>query len=49
MTDASGAYRLVLLPPGTFTVTVSLQGFAKMTFLVDVFNILNTQRIIAVD
>ena len=30
VTDASGAYRLVLLPPGTYTVTATLQGFAKI-------------------
>jgi hypothetical protein len=30
VTDASGAYRLVLLPPGTYKVTAGLQGFAKI-------------------
>ncbi len=29
VTDASGAFRLVLLPPGTYKVTASLQGFAR--------------------
>ena len=28
VTDAAGAYRLVLLPPGTYKVTATLQGFA---------------------
>ena len=28
VTDAAGAYRLVLLPPGTYKVTAALQGFA---------------------
>ena len=30
VTDASGTYRLVLLPPGTYKVTAGLQGFAKI-------------------
>ncbi|HTY43055.1 MAG TPA: TonB-dependent receptor [Thermoanaerobaculia bacterium] len=30
VTDANGVYRLVLLPPGTYKVTASLQGFAKI-------------------
>src|SRR5271154_2765191 len=30
VTDASGVYRLVLLPPGVYRVTASLQGFAKI-------------------
>jgi outer membrane receptor protein involved in Fe transport len=30
VTDASGTYRLVLLPPGTYKVTAALQGFAKI-------------------
>ncbi len=29
VTDASGAYRLILLPPGVYKVTASLQGFAR--------------------
>ena len=29
VTDANGAYRLVLLPPGQYTVTATLQGFAR--------------------
>ena len=29
VTDANGAYRLVLLPPGTYRVTAILQGFAR--------------------
>ena len=31
VTDASGTYRLLLLPVGTYTVTVELQGFKKAT------------------
>jgi Carboxypeptidase regulatory-like domain len=27
LTDANGAYRLINLPPGTYTITASLQGF----------------------
>src|SRR5688572_7227643 len=27
VTDGTGQYRIVSLPPGTYTVTVSLQGF----------------------
>ena len=30
VTDASGSFRLVLLPPGTYKVTAGLQGFAKV-------------------
>jgi len=30
VTDASGNYRLVLLPPGVYGVTASLQGFARV-------------------
>jgi hypothetical protein len=30
VTDASGTYRLVLLPPGVYKVTASLQGFARV-------------------
>jgi hypothetical protein len=30
VTDSSGAYRLVLMPPGTYTVTATLQGFAQV-------------------
>ena len=29
VTDAQGRYRLTLLPPGTYAVTFTLQGFAK--------------------
>ena len=29
VTDASGGYRLVLLPPGIYKVTAALQGFAR--------------------
>ena len=29
VTDASGTYRLILLPPGTYKVTAALQGFAR--------------------
>jgi len=29
VTDASGNYRLILLPPGTYKVTAILQGFAR--------------------
>jgi hypothetical protein len=29
VTDGSGSYRLINLPPGTFTVTAELSGFAK--------------------
>ncbi|HYX21291.1 MAG TPA: carboxypeptidase-like regulatory domain-containing protein [Thermoanaerobaculia bacterium] len=36
VTDASGAYRLVLLPPGTYKVTASLQGFAKIESTIEV-------------
>ena len=31
VTDESGTYRLLLLPVGTYTVTVELQGFKKST------------------
>src|SRR5262245_42570482 len=30
VTDASGVYRLVLLPPGTYQITATLQGFARV-------------------
>jgi hypothetical protein len=30
VTDASGAYHLVLLPPGSYKVTATLQGFARV-------------------
>src|SRR5262249_58732844 len=30
VTDASGVYRLVLLPPGAYKVTANLQGFARV-------------------
>jgi outer membrane receptor for ferrienterochelin and colicin len=30
VTDAIGAFRLVLLPPGTYRVTANLQGFARV-------------------
>src|SRR3954469_15904047 len=30
VTDTTGAYRLVLLPPGAYTVTATLQGFAPV-------------------
>jgi len=30
VTDSTGAYRLVLLPPGSYTVTAVLQGFAQV-------------------
>ncbi len=30
VTDASGVYRLVLLPPGVYKVTAALQGFARI-------------------
>ena len=30
VTDASGTYRLVLLPPGVYKVTANLQGFARV-------------------
>ena len=29
VTDSTGAYRLILLPPGTYKVTAVLQGFAR--------------------
>jgi len=29
VTDATGTYRLILLPPGTYTITATLQGFAR--------------------
>ncbi len=29
VTDATGTYRLILLPPGTYKVTATLQGFAR--------------------
>jgi hypothetical protein len=29
VTDAAGRYRLTLLPPGAYAVTITLQGFAK--------------------
>jgi outer membrane receptor protein involved in Fe transport len=31
VTDATGAYRLVALPPGTYTLTIELQGFSTET------------------
>ena len=36
VTDTTGTYRLVLLPPGTYKVTASLQGFAKLESMVTV-------------
>ncbi len=36
ITDTTGTYRLVLLPPGTYKVTASLQGFAKLESTVTV-------------
>jgi len=30
VTDATGSYHLVLLPPGTYTLTATLQGFAQI-------------------
>jgi outer membrane receptor for ferrienterochelin and colicin len=30
VTDAAGAYRLVLLPPGAYRVTATIQGFARV-------------------
>jgi hypothetical protein len=32
VTDGSGTYRLTLLPPGAYTVTFTLEGFAPETF-----------------
>lgn len=32
VTDGSGAYRLTLLPPGSYTVTFTLEGFAPGSF-----------------
>src|SRR5262245_15934744 len=29
VTDATGTYRLILLPPGVYKITASLQGFAR--------------------
>jgi Carboxypeptidase regulatory-like domain/TonB-dependent Receptor Plug Domain len=34
VTDASGAYRIVLLPPGTYHLTANLQGFARVEEIV---------------
>ncbi len=36
VTDATGTYRLVLLPPGIYKVTASLQGFARIESTVTV-------------
>ncbi len=36
VTDATGTYRLVLLPPGVYKVTASLQGFARIESTVTV-------------
>ena len=30
VTDANGVYRLLALPPGTFTITFTLQGFSAV-------------------
>src|SRR5262249_39463321 len=29
VTDATGTYRLILLPPGVYKITATLQGFAR--------------------